>query len=244
MVLVATLLFAVVACGDGDDDVGGDTTSPSTTGDGGTSTSEDTDSTDSTDSTVDTTASTDTTSSDGTTSSQTTETSAPTTTPAGPDQAAVLAVSGEGLVVIDADTGSTTMIPFGRDRPSVMATVTMVLGYSPTESAGNPECGNGQATVGVWPDVVSLDFDQDDAFISWVLRPDSMVTDLAGNGLGTTRQQLESTVVISVEETSLGTEFSTGDTTGDTNGLSGLLSGPEVDDVITDLWAGAVCAFR
>ncbi len=246
MVLVATLVFAVGACGDGDDDVGGDTTttSPSTTGDGAASTTEDTDNTDDTDGSVDTTASTDTSASDGTTSSPSTASTASTTNPPGPDQDTVLAVSGEGLVVVDADTGSTTMIPFGRDRQSVIATVTMVLGQSPTESAGNPECGNGQATVAEWPEVISLDFDQDDALISWVLRPDSTVTDLAGNGLGTTRQQLESTLVISVEETSLGTEFSTGDNAGDTNGLSGLLSGPEADDVTTDLWAGAVCAFR
>jgi hypothetical protein len=237
--------LALVAGGCGSDDDTGDgstATTPSTgspsTGsattepddqddDGGTMTS---------DATTSTTAATLTTS----TADDGQGTSSPTTGDADQETAA-LTIGGDGLILVDPGSGSTNRIDFGTPRAVVLAALEPTIGPPDQTMEGNEECGNGQAGVDTWTDAISLDFDADDLLLSWFLRPDSGLTTMAGIGLGSTREELEAAIVVTVEETTLGTEFSAGD---GLTGLAGLLDGDGPTAPITELWAGQICAFR
>ena len=181
------------------------------------------------------TSSSDTTASDGTSGSDSGETSADA--PAEGEYVVALMVDGLGLV--EASSGSITAMPFGTPKENVLIGMQNGLGEPGSESPGNPECGNAQASVVEWPGTISLDFDDADQFLSWTLRPGSPLTDLTGVGIGSSYEQLTSALEVTLVESTLGQEFATG-----TDGLGGLLTGTEPDATITDLWAGPICAFR
>ena len=61
---------------------------------------------------------------------------------------------------------------------------------------------------------------------------------MAGIGIGSTLQQMQSAYVIKLTKTSLGNEFST------SSRLYGIFDGPGKDAKITDMWSGLACIFR
>jgi hypothetical protein len=149
-----------------------------------------------------------------------------------------MALSGEGIQVVDPETGSTTLLAFGSAMPLVQNTVTQIYG-TPEESAFNEECPGGPLTITTWANGLALNAAEDE-FVGWSVRPtpaSATLTTMAGVGLGSTRSELEAAYTADVFESSLGVEFSTGQ-------LSGLLTSMEPDGVITNLWAGLVCIFR
>ncbi len=83
--------------------------------------------------------------------------------------------------------------------------------------------------MATWPDLI-LDFDANDRFLSWRLPVGSQLTDADGLGLGSERSDLSETLLASIEESSLGTEF------GMSGSVSGLLSGPEDGAIVDVLW--------
>lgn len=155
-----------------------------------------------------------------------------------PDQAMALALTGEGLLLVEEDTGSTTLLPFGMEMDVVQTAVGELLGDPETVSE-NAECPGDPFIIAAWADGLMLNADGD-TFVGWSVRPDEgsdQFTTLAGVGVGSSREDLEAAYTIEVVESTIGTEFTAGD-------LAGLLSDQTSDAEITDLWAGTVCIFR
>jgi hypothetical protein len=151
---------------------------------------------------------------------------------------AELALTGEGLFLVEPDSGSTTLLPFGTDMATVQATVSDLLGEPETVSI-NEECPGDPFVSAVWADGLALNAD-DTTFVGWSVRSDSgseTLTTLAGIGVGSSRESLESAYAVTVFESTIGTEFAAGQ-------LAGLLSDPSPTAEITNLWAGTVCIFR
>ncbi|PSN15658.1 hypothetical protein C7293_06285 [filamentous cyanobacterium CCT1] len=153
------------------------------------------------------------------------------------DTESLLALSGEGLQLVGDQSGSTATLPFGTEIAVVEDAVTDLVG-EPTESGENTECGSGPQMITQWPNGLVLHA-ADGEFIGWSARPDTDpdLTTIAGVGIGSTRGELEAAYTIEVTESTLGTEFSTGN-------LFGILSSAEPDATIENLWAGTVCNFR
>jgi hypothetical protein len=153
------------------------------------------------------------------------------------DTDSLIALSGEGLQLVGDQTGSTTALEFGTEMTMVEGVVTNILG-TPLETGLNEECGAGPQMITQWPGGLALHAANGE-FIGWSARPDTgeTFTTMAGVGIGSTRSELESAYTVEVVESSLGTEFSTGD-------LFGILDSTEPDAAIEYLWAGTVCNFR
>ncbi len=149
-------------------------------------------------------------------------------------------VGPDGLQLIDG--ARIVQLPFGTGRDEVFTTLEAVLGASPTATPSSPECGNQADEQLLWPGQLSVDI-RDDHMISWQLDRQSPLTTVSGVGLGSTRAEVESSIVIMVDETSLGTEFAT-EGGGEGGGMGGLLTGPEETATVTELWAGEICVFR
>lgn len=149
-----------------------------------------------------------------------------------------LALTGEGVFLVEPESGSTTLLPFGIEMATVQAAVTQVLG-SPETVSTHEECPGDPFMSALWPDGLVLNADGED-FVGWSVRPNGgreQLTTLAGIGVGSSREDLETAYVITVFESTLGTEFTAGS-------LAGLLSDETPTAEITDFWAGTVCVFR
>ncbi len=181
---------------------------------------------------------TSTSSSSSTSSVETTTTTAATTTTETEDEYA-LGLSPEGLLVVEKSSGSTNPLTFGSGQTIVLGAVTDLLGPPSELGPGSDECGNGQDFVAVWDNQIMLEFSQS-SFIAWSLRTGSTLTDLTGIGLGSSLSTVQSDWQVTVEESTLGTEFAT---SGDGTGYGGLLGVTDVETV-EQLWAGPVCVFR
>lgn len=149
----------------------------------------------------------------------------------------LLSLAGEGLRIVDAQTGSTVALDFGTEMSVVEEAVTRIAG-EPTESGENRECGSGPQMIIQWSNGLSLHAADGD-FIGWSTRPstEATLTTMTGVGVGSTRSELETDYTVEVVESTLGTEFIAGD-------LSGLLTSTEPDATVEYLWAGVTCNFR
>jgi hypothetical protein len=156
----------------------------------------------------------------------------------------VIALSSEGLQMVNRQTGASRALGFGTEQDPAIATLTAILGQ-PQEQSVNPECGAGPLAFVSWGNGLTTLY-QDGRFAGWSVTrppgapiPESMrrLTTMSGVGIGATRQEIESTYVLNVMQTSLGTEF-------DAGGLYGLLTSDAADAEVTSLWAGTVCIFR
>lgn len=154
----------------------------------------------------------------------------------------LLALSEDGLDLVDAATGATRHLSFAMPFEEVLA----ILGRQrsdPPQRGVNEDCGAGALDIATWGDGLSV-LGQDDRFAGWSLdgtragapaRAD--LTTMAGIGLGSSRKALEALGTIAVSQTSLGTEFAAG-------GLHGVLASAAPDATIVHLWAGTSCIFR
>jgi len=152
----------------------------------------------------------------------------------------MLALSGEGLALIDAASGSTRHLQFDVSADAVVAAVTRIRG-APKERTVNGECGTGPIEFVTWKDGLSV-LIQQQTFRGWSMNqratnPASTLATMSGIGLGSSRSALEAVSVIKVSETTLGTEFSAG-------GLNGLFASAAADAPITAMWSGVACVFR
>ncbi len=149
-----------------------------------------------------------------------------------------LILAGEGLQLVNLQTGSTTSLAFASDMDSTLDAVTQVLG-EPEETGENSECPSGPLTIASWSNGLALNA-ADNTFVGWAMQSgddDTALTTASGIGIGSTRQELEEAYTVEVLDSSLGVEFSAGD-------LFGLLTSPEPTGTITNLWAGVACNFR
>lgn len=150
-----------------------------------------------------------------------------------------LTLSGEGISVVDPQSGKSKTIPFETDLATSQTTISAALG-EPTETADNDECGAGPMSFVTWSNGFQISA-MDDQFVGWSVRQGTASADLTtldGVGLGSTLTDLEENYDVGVIESSLGTEFNA------SNSLFGLLDANEPSGVITNMWAGVVCNFR
>ena len=150
-----------------------------------------------------------------------------------------LALSGEGILVVDQQSGNTQTIPFETDLETSQTAVSAALG-DPENTSENDECGAGPKSFVTWSNGFTINA-MEDQFVGWSLNENTAsgnLTTVAGVGLGSTLEELEENYDVGVIESSLGTEFNAA------NSLFGLLSANDPDGVITNLWAGVACNFR
>jgi hypothetical protein len=154
----------------------------------------------------------------------------------------LLALSEDGLDLVDADSGSIRHLEFALPFADVLAILVRLRG-EPGERGINEDCGAGALDIARWSDGLRV-LGQDGGFAGWSL--DGSVDDgptrtgattVDGIGLGTTRSELESLQAVEVGESSLGTEFAAG-------GLYGVLASDQPEAVIVGLWAGVSCIAR
>ena len=154
--------------------------------------------------------------------------------PSPPAELPDLAMEGEGLRLLSG-TGVRSL-PFGTRREALLAM--LEASRSPADSGTLSECGAGPLDYAAWADGLTLYF-QEGRFAGWALdeRAEGAHATASGIGPGSTRQALHAAYDAKVEQSTLGTEFRTGD-------LSGLLDGPGPNARVTALWAGVSCVFR
>ena len=147
-----------------------------------------------------------------------------------------LAVDSEGLRLVDTTSGAARPLPFGMPEDQLLALLESFRG--PADGGTNSECGAGELDYAVWADGLTLYF-QEDVFAGWALDPraEGAHATMSGIGPGSTRAELEAAYDVTVEQTTLGTEFSAG-------GMSGVLDGDGPDARIGPMWAGVSCVFR
>ena len=169
------------------------------------------------------------------------ESAAPTAAPPAVSGAAssapspALAVEAEGLRLFDPASGAARPIPFGTARAQVM---TALAARGAAETGTNGECGAGPLDFATWGDGLTLWF-QDGALAGWALNgvEGSAASTAAGIAPGSSRAELESAYAVTVEQTSLGTEFAAGE-------LFGIIEGDGPDARVSAMWAGVSCNFR
>lgn len=150
--------------------------------------------------------------------------------------AAGLSLSPEGLTLVSSG-GSTTQVGFGVAQDDAVRAAESVLG-KPEKEAVNADCPAGALVSVDFADGLTLFF-EGARFAGWDVddtKPGRFTT-MSGVGIGTTRREMQRSIVVDVEETSLGHEFRSG-------ALSGLLSAPGETGRVMQLWAGTTCIFR
>ncbi|WP_233503465.1 hypothetical protein [Sphingomonas psychrotolerans] len=148
--------------------------------------------------------------------------------------------AGGAAVALEPDglgLGATRRATFGMPRAAVTDMLAKALG-SPIEEGDDQECGTGALSFASFRGGLGLYFDAG-KFVGWDLdgRDGGRFATATGLGIGTTRKQLDAAAPVTLEDSTLGIEFSMG-------GLSGLLSSRDPDGEITNLWAGATCIAR
>ncbi len=152
-----------------------------------------------------------------------------------------LALSAEGLELVDPTTGVARHVLFGSDLAPLITVLNRVQRAAP-ERAHNDECGPGPLEFAIWPGGLNV-LSQQGKFVGWSVnhgeqgRPKPTLATLSGIGIGSTRSELEAAYTAQVTETTLGTEFAAGE-------LYGVLGSAKPDARITAMWAGASCVFR
>ncbi|WP_353930185.1 hypothetical protein WJM97_18090 [Okeanomitos corallinicola TIOX110] len=149
-----------------------------------------------------------------------------------------LALSNDGIMTVNAQTGSTRNFTFDSDLAITKNVVTAILGQ-PKETSENAECPAGKLTTITWPNGFAINA-AENKFVGWSVRPQTesaKLTTMSNIGIGSTVKDLQAAYNIKVFDSSLGVEFNVGQ-------MSGLLSKNAPDGVITELWGGTNCIFR
>jgi hypothetical protein len=163
-----------------------------------------------------------------------TTSAAVTTTSIVDDVQLLIVLNQDGIGFTTENSGSVSRVDFGSDQKLTRDTVVKSLG-TPVEELTQPQCGQGTVDVSRWDDI-TLTF-QDGLFVGWDVSRGSTLTTADGIGLGSTLDELESSIGAAemVENSTLGREFTAGE-------YWGLLD--ETDDVVDFLSSGVICVFR
>ncbi len=158
-----------------------------------------------------------------------------------------LALTSNALQLVNSQTGSTREIPLGKPLGETVETINNVLQTKVSSIGINGECGAGPLKMAVWKNGLNLIFKEQRSnkewqFAGWYLGKVAgnvqKLTTMAGIGIGSSRQEMESAYTIKVNKTSLGYEFST------SSGLYGIFDGAGKHAKMTDMWSGLTCIFR
>ncbi|MEO8795185.1 MAG: hypothetical protein ABI390_06925 [Daejeonella sp.] len=159
-----------------------------------------------------------------------------------------IALTANALQLVDAVSGSTKEIAFGMPFDQLVPMVGRILAGEPNSVGINTECGAGPLKMATWPNGLTLVFSEKKKgngewlFAGWFAgKPsgngDKPIT-MAGVGVGSTLEELESAYVTTVTKTTLGQEFAV------KSGFYGILSGTGKKAKIDVMWSGTSCNFR
>ena len=149
-----------------------------------------------------------------------------------------VALDSEGLRAVEEQSGRTSLLAFGRPVDEALQSLNRLFGANPTEDGTNEECGGGPMRIVQWANGVTI-LASDGIFSGWQV-DEAGPTTINGIGVGSTRAQLDEALDPEVQESTLGTEFATGE--GDS--IGGLLSADGAGGRVTTMWAGDTCHFR
>lgn len=154
-----------------------------------------------------------------------------------PDSArALVALSGDGLMLVDPNTGSSRAITFGTDETLVIEVLTRALG-APGERGTNFDCGMGPLQFVEFSRGLIIAV-QEGKFLGWSIHHNGeSLRTMSNIGVLSTRAELESAYSAEIAPSSLGIEFMAG-------GLQGVLTSTADTARISDFWAGANCVAR
>lgn len=158
------------------------------------------------------------------------------TPPAGeaspPAPESVIALGGEGLRVVETESGTTDLAAFGAPQAEVISAVTAVLG-EPSVDGDMEECGAGPLHYVDYGSGLRLWF-SGGTFAGW-LSAEGPLSTLDGLSADSTRADVEALGVTEFTQDTLEVEFSHGD-------VFGMLE-PDSDEVAL-IYAGVSCFFR
>lgn len=148
-----------------------------------------------------------------------------------------LLLTGTGIL---ADGTDSSAVRFGASRADTMAAATRTLGRERAMNAIEDCSGSGPAQAADYGALVL--FFQQDRFVGWEQRAASerpYIGTAGGASVGNTRATIATGLggPITVEQSTLGTEFNRGE-------ISGMLASDRPDAVVERLWAGMNCAMR
>ncbi|MDO9039706.1 MAG: hypothetical protein Q7U59_15315 [Lutibacter sp.] len=163
-----------------------------------------------------------------------------------------LVLTFDALQLVDQISGSSNELPFGTPLDQLTEIINNALQSKAESIAVNKECSAGPLKMMAWSNGLTLVFQEnntksDDPKIDWLFQGWSVagakdgvqkLTTMAGIGIGSTLDEIQSAYEIEVRKTSLGYEFSTA------AGMYGILDGAGKDAKITHLWSGVSCNFR
>ncbi|MDP3359449.1 MAG: hypothetical protein Q8S41_08885 [Lutibacter sp.] len=162
-----------------------------------------------------------------------------------------LVLTFDALQLVDQISGSSNELPFGTPLDQLTEIINNALQSKAESIAVNKECSAGPLKMMAWSNGLTLVFQEnntksDDPKIDWLFQGWSVspkegvqkLTTMAGIGIGSTLDEIQSAYEIEVRKTSLGHEFSTA------AGMYGILDGAGKDAKITHLWSGVSCNFR
>ena len=132
------------------------------------------------------------------------------------------------------DIPGTGTIRFGAPVEETIAALSKALGKPPTERGANEECGGGPMTYAQWDGGFYVWFSED-KLAGWDDR--GTYKTAGGIGIGSRRADIARLPGLTIEDSSLGTEFASGS-------LGGLLASEAADAKVTALWGGYACAIR
>lgn len=140
----------------------------------------------------------------------------------------------EGLRIFNTVSGSSRLIYFGMGQAEALAALQSVL----KEEASVEEVDECEATSATFSNGLSAWFGAG-RFTGWsALQSKTPVSTVSSVRVGSSRTALGAAYRFNiVRGSTLGVEFSAGS-------MSGLLSGPQVDAIVTHLWAGTTCVAR
>lgn len=163
-----------------------------------------------------------------------------------------LVLTADALQLVDQITGSINELPFGTPQNQLIEIINNNLQSKAVSIGVNAECGAGPLKMVAWSNGLTLVFQENNTksaepktdwlFEGWYVdgakEGVNKLTTMAGIGIGSTLEEMESAYEIEVKKTSFGQEFSTA------SGLFGILDGRGKDAKITHLWSGVSCNFR
>lgn len=145
-----------------------------------------------------------------------------------------LILAPDGLLVAD-HAGKMVLVPYGTPRTKAESAVAVIVG-TPVTRGSSSECGAGTVDyTDLRNDGLQMTF-QEGKFVGWTINTAASPLKTAkGIGVGSTRQELDAAYKdLTVEDSSLGLLFSSGQ-------LTGLLDQDGIEGLVTDIWAGTVC---
>ncbi len=163
-----------------------------------------------------------------------------------------LVLASDALQLVHQISGSSNELPFGTPETQLIEIINNTLESEAASIILNAECGAGPLKMVAWSNGLTLVFQENNTksaepktdwlFEGWTIdgtkEGAKKLTTMAGIGIGSTLEEMESAYVIEVKKTSFGEEFSTA------SGLYGILDGTGKDAKIIHLWSGVSCNFR